>query len=471
MQPARQSLECIILLRSSSTARLLLAALLACPRCDLAPLGTSDSRLRCTGCGIDFPELGGIPWLFAEPEASLDEWRNRLDFTLQTLAHEHKQLVAAAVAEGIGALTRQRLTRLADATKDHAARLERLLAPLRTAPRKGSYESQLAFRTRVPLDQGLMTYAYNIHRDWSWGHEENEASFEVVRRGLDGASPRNVLVLGAGAGRLAYDLHMRTASDTTIVLDFNPFLLLLAQRITRGESVELYEFPLAPRTIADVAVCRTLSAEQPCREGLHYVLADAHRPPFVKGGFDTIVTPWLVDILPEPFENLCRRINGLLADNGRWINFGSLSFHIADPTLRYSAEECAEIIGSNGFDSPMLHETAMPYLCSPASRHGRQEQVVSWCAIKRHDAVAAPEHEALPSWLVNGREPVPLLDSFQQHAVSTRIRAFTMSLIDGRRSLQDMARVFAEQKLMTQAEAEAAIRAALIKMYERSRRP
>lgn len=49
---------------------------------------------------------------------------------------------------------------------------------------------------------------------------------------------------------------------------------------------------------------------------------------------------------------------------GRWINFGTLSFHVADPTLRYSAEECAEIIAATGFESPDIRETSLPYLCS-----------------------------------------------------------------------------------------------------------
>jgi len=450
--------------------KLSIAPLLACPRCDRTPLEQSEQHYRCEGCRVDFPFVDGIPWLFAEPAASLAEWRSRVDFSLQTLAQEHRQLVAAAKADNISELTRRRLTNLAEATQDHTARLETLLAPLRVDHKAASFASHLAFRTRLPSDQGLMTYAYNIHRDWSWGQEENEGSFGIVRDALNGASPGKTLVLGAGAGRLAYDLHMGTDSEATVVLDFNPFLLMLSQRITRGETVELYEFPLAPRNIDQHAVLRTLSAEAPCRDGLHYILADAHRPPFAKGSFDTIVTPWLVDILPERFETLCRRINTLLADHGRWINFGSLSFHIADPTLRYSTEECAEIIAGTGFDAPEMKDTPMPYLTSPASRHGRHEQVLSWHAVKRHTVPAPPRHEALPDWIVRGREPVPLLQSFHDQANSTRIRAYTLSLIDGRRSLHDMAQVLVDQKLMNYEEAAAAIRASLIRLYEASRR-
>jgi SAM-dependent methyltransferase len=315
-----------------------------------------------------------------------------------------------------------------------------------------------------------MTYAYNVHRDWSWGEEENEASFAIVREHLGDASPRHVLVLGAGAGRLAYDLHMRTHATATVVLDFNPFLLLLARELTNGGSVELYELPLAPRSLDDCAVRRTLSAPVRCRDGLHYVLADAQRPPFAPSAFDVVVTPWLVDILPEPFGNLCRRINTLLRDGGQWINFGSLSFHVADPAQQYSSEECAEIIGASGFDAPRLADTTMPYLSSPASRHGRVEQVVSWSAIKRQAVHIAPQPELLPAWLGASDEAVPLLNVFRGQATATRVRAYILSLIDGRRSLREIVAMFDRQNLMTHEEAEATIRSLLARMYESSQR-
>ena len=350
--------------------RFSLPGVLACPRCDRAPLEEGEGRHRCDACQIDFPSVDGIPWLFAEPAATLREWRSRADFTLQTLADEHRQLLAAAKTDDIGDLTRQRLTAHADATRDHTDRLAALLAPLKLEPLTARFESNLAFRTRLPSDQGLMTYAYNIHRDWSWGKEENEASFAIVREALAGASPGKTLVLGAGAGRLAYDVHMRTDAEVTVVHDFNPFLLLLARRITAGESIELYEFPIAPKSIGEHAVLRKLAAEQPCRDGLHYILADAHRPPFAKGSFDTVLTPWLVDILPERFGTLCKRVNALLANGGRWINFGSLSFHLGDPALRHTKEECAEIVAESGFRRAAIHRNvdAVPVLTGQPAR-------------------------------------------------------------------------------------------------------
>ena len=51
-------------------------------------------------------------------------------------------------------------------------------------------------------------------------------------------------------------------------------------------------------------------------------------------------------------------------------------------------------------------------------------------------------------------------------AMSTRIYAFTMALIDGKRSINDMAQLMEEQRLMPKQEAVHSIRRFLIRKYE-----
>jgi hypothetical protein len=441
--------------------------LLACPRCD-APLADGDGAWRCAGCRVDFPHVAGLPWLFAEPNAALGEWRGRLHFSLQKLERDRQQLAAALTSSTLRAATRARLESLEHATRDHAARLRALLAPLELEQRASSYETYLALRTRLPADQGLTTYHANIHRDWCWGAAENDASFTALEAALRAAPQNRALVLGAGAGRLAYDLHMRTTATTTVALDFNPLLAIVADTVSRGSTLELYEFPLAPR--AEPALLRTLAAPAAARPGLVHVLGDALRPPFRRGAFDTVVTPWLVDILPERFDVLCARINTLLADGGRWLNFGSLSFHDPDPAARYGVDECRAALADSGFDDVVIEEHEIPYLSSPASRHARREHIVSWSARKQRETKKVPRYQALPEWLVRGTDPVPLSDSFRSQAAATRIHAFLMSLIDGRRSIKDMATLIVEQRLMTAAEAEPALRSFFIKMHDDAHR-
>ncbi len=441
--------------------------LIACPRCDKSPLAQKEDNLHCSACKVDFPLLDGIPWMFAEPEASLGEWRGRMQFALQQLSHESAQLDTEIKNKELRPLTTRRLERYKNAIDSHRRSLQKLMQPLDVQSTSGNYETYLAMRTRLPVDQGLNTYYANVHRDWSWGDEENQASMKQIRAVLhENAELGNVLVLGAGAGRLAYDIHMQFDCSSTVALDFNPMLMFVANSVVRGDALKMHEFPIAPKSLEDDAVLRTLSAPDTVRDEFHLLLGDALRPPFAPQSFDTVVTPWLIDIITEDLPVLGARINSLLKDNGRWVNFGSLAFSSPQRALQYSPEETKGIVAECGFSDPYVSEATIPYMCSPASRHGRQEKVFTFSAYKERQVEQPARHRALPDWIVTGKEPVPLSPSFRTQAMSTQIYSFIMSLIDGKRSLQDMAIVLEKQQLMSREEAEPAIRSFLTKMYD-----
>jgi len=455
------------------TAENTLHTISACPRCDKTPLSLQESGYHCAACKTKFPDIGGIPWLFADPDATLGEWRNRLHFSLQQLAHEEKRLTAELKNGNLHELTQRRLERLETATRKHRHTLQELLSPIDVQTMQVSYESHLALRTRLPGDQGLNTYYANVHRDWVWGGIENEASLQQIISALEtsgGTESGQTLVLGSGACRLAYDVHCETSAERTVALDFNPLLLLIAQGLVRGEELQLYEFPLAPKSLDDVAILRTLKAPKKLQGDFNLVLADVLRPPFAPASFDTIITPWLIDIVSEKLPVFAARINQLLKPGGRWINFGSLAFDSPARADRYSAEEVVEIVAAAGFATPSLSEATIPYMCSPASCHGRQETVFTFAAVKEKTVKNPVRHKSLPDWIVIGDQAVPLLPSFKTQTLSTQIYSFIMSLVDGERSIRDMAQLLEQQKLMTRKEAEPAIRNFLTRMYDDSRR-
>ena len=448
-----------------------LAALLACPRCDKSPLEEDGGAFHCKACNVQFPSINGIPWMFAEPQAALGEWRGRLAFALQQTGHEISGLERELKSEDLHSLTRRRVERYKKGLEDHRRRLGKLLKPIDMQANYGSYETYLALRTRLPADQGLNTYYANIHRDWSWGDEENSASLKQIRSVLhDHAELGKVLVLGAGAGRLAYDIHRSLNCTTTVAMDFNPLLMLVAQAVTRGDKLKLYEFPIAPKSLEDDAILRPLTAPEPVDARFQLVLGDALRAPFSDASFDTVVTPWLIDIISEDLPVFAARINRLLVDNGRWVNFGSLAFSSPLRSRNYSPEETKAIVAECGFSDPYVSQKTIPYMCSPASRHGRQEKVFSFSAYKEREVRKPERHKALPDWLVTGKEPVPLSSSFRTQAMTTQVYSFMMSLIDGKRSIRDMASVLEKQKLMSKDEAEPAIRSFLTKMYDDSQK-
>ncbi len=448
-----------------------LTALLACPRCDKTPLDSTDDSFHCKACKVDFPMIGDIPWMFAEPHATLGEWRGRLQFALQSLSQEVTTLDQELKSKELSQLAKRRVERYRKCVDSHRRKLAKLLRPVDVQSLQGNVESYLALRTRLPSDQGLQTYYANIHRDWAWGDEENTASLKQVQAVLhDHAELGNVLVLGAGAGRLAYDIHTSLDCNTTVAMDFNPLLLLVAKTVTSGKQLNLYEFPIAPLALEDDAVLRKLAAPEPVNDNFHLVLGDALRPPFPEKSFDTIVTPWLIDVITEDLPIFAARINRLLKKEGRWINFGSLSFHSPRQSRCYSPEEVKAIVAENGFSDPYVSQATIPYMCSPASRHGRQERVFTFSAYKERNAKKPERYKALPDWLVTCNDPVPATQSFRQQAMTTQIYSFIMSLIDGRRSIKEMAVVLEKQKLMTREEAEPAIRSFLTKMYDDSQK-
>jgi hypothetical protein len=423
----------------------------------------------CAACSSGFPVIGDIPWLFADPRQSLADWRGRTGLLVEHLASEANAMRAAAATTGVAA-TRRRLERTAAAHDDQVTRLRALLAPLGIDRAAIAETTHQALGTRLPTEQGLTNYYVNLHRDWAWGDEENAAALAEIAA-VNGGDTRGLgltLVEGAGAGRLAYDVHAAGDAPLTVATDFNPLLLFVARDVFAGGSVELYEFPIAPRGADDHAVLRKLVAPAPSRAGLELVAADALQPPFADGAFDTVITPWFIDIIGEPFERVAARVNLLLKPGGRWINFGSLAFSRAAHADRIGLDEALELLGRAGFGAPALRETAVPYMRSPASRHSRIETTVTWLARKIGAAAQMPRERVLPEWLLRPELPVPRTKAFEMQAISSRVHAFLLALINGERSMREMAAMLVDQRLMPPEEAEAQVRLFLTRLHEDS---
>lgn len=443
----------------------MLSNLSQCPKCGRGALRAGPAGYICERCSAGYPVLGDVPWLFRDPRGAAAEWRARLGLLLADLRAD-ALACEAAIAGASPAPARERLALLARSLDEHARRLAQLLAPLQIDAAVPARETLQALRTSLPGSQGLTNYYANIHRDWCWGEEENAATLALLEAVVDdNLAGARVAVLGSGAGRLAYDWHAKHAPALTVAMDINPLLLAVAREMYAGRALELHEFPIAPRSIAGHAVLRRLQAPAAADERLLLVAGDALQAPFAPGAFDVVVTPWFIDIVEAPFPALAARVNALLKTGGLWLNLGSLAFASAQRALQFSLEEAVQLVEAAGFEPPRTHEQALPYMRSPASRHARIESTVAWAARKRGDVPEPAAHEP-PSWLADVTRAVPLPDGLRSQALATRIHAFLVSLVDGRRSIADIARVLVEQKLMKPDDAVPAVRAFLQRMHE-----
>ncbi len=414
-----------------------LLPLLACPAC-AAGLVAGARGLRCEGCGCRYPLVGHpdapVPWL-ADPIANVRaEWHARHAGFLAANAHERERLSTAIAADGTSRLARARLKTLLDGRRAQAKQVSTLLAPYLGGP---SRLPPALCAHKVPRHQGVLSYYDNVFRDWAWNTGEREALLDALTGVLPADShAERVLTLGAGAGYFPAALHELLAPELSLALDLNPLLVAVGSAMCRGETLTLTEFPLSPRDASSGAVSQGLAA--PGAVNVCWLLADALRAPLRDASFDLVVTPWLIDILPEDLRTFLPRLNRLLPPGGMWLNSGTLSFFHEHAGWCYSEGELMELIRESGFK---LHESSwrtVSYLHSPWSHHGRREGVLSFCAEKVEEVAVPAPFELLPDYLLDPGKPVASTPRLERLATEHLFKAQVLTTIDGTRCLNDI---------------------------------
>jgi len=344
-----------------------------CPRCRTR----LDGGVGCASCGQSYPRAGGIRVLMPDPSAHLDHWRMQLGLIIQEASRTNHALQLQAAEDGVREATRTRLEALARAIAEQVADVAAVLVPAIGDP--------LPPRDGVGLPRGAGDYLSCLFRDWAGSNahdEENNRSLAAIRRVTRGDDLGRMLVLGAGGCRLAYDLHVRCGGTETAVVDVDPFLLAVAEAVIRGASVGLTEASANAPAVDPVSRAWTLSAAAgPVGPNVfHFFLADGTEPPFADRTFDTVVTPWFIDQVPTDLDAFLRRVHGLLAPRGRWINHGPLIYRPdALPIARwYARQEIFELAEAVGFRMGAWESAVQPHLVSPLTGRGLIENVVTF---------------------------------------------------------------------------------------------
>ncbi|HEY8946094.1 MAG TPA: hypothetical protein VIM73_17620, partial [Polyangiaceae bacterium] len=203
-----------------------------CPQCR----AQLDAPPRCAACGHAYPALSSIRVLLPEPAAHCELWRRQLGLIVQQGSETPRALRLQAVEPGLGDATRARLEALARAIEAQVSDLARVLGPVLGGP--------LPPAQGLGLPRGATDYLACVFRDWAWADgqdAENARSLAALRRVGERQALGRILVLGAGACRLAYDLHAHCGATHTAVVDRDPFLLVMAEAVIRGASVALTE--------------------------------------------------------------------------------------------------------------------------------------------------------------------------------------------------------------------------------------
>jgi hypothetical protein len=212
--------------------------------------------------------------------------------------------------------------------------------------------------------------------------------------------------------------------------------------VASGETVELTELPRFPQGLGHVAVDQRLA----CPAGgsaktiapLHYLLGDAFAPPLAPESISLLATPWFVDIVPEDFGGLARRLGRWLVPGGRWLSFGPLSFESQAPEDRLTPEEMGQALEAAGFAVEHAALCRVDHLHSPHAMGRRGEEVFLFVATRGEAVVEALPFDFYPEWMTDGRQPIPALELFDGLRAERTFDVEILKCIDGRASIEDI---------------------------------
>jgi SAM-dependent methyltransferase len=409
---------------------------LCCSRCAGA-LVDADGGYRCGRCSGVYPVFAGIPCLVGDPVLWRTIWLRRLDDYSASVESRIQELQREAELPGLLPRTRQRLLRIATAFAQQLEAVSALFEPL-DAGSDPLVAAAIPSRPEPGPQAAILECYEHVFRDWVWGARECELALSFVAPLVPKGLAR-VAVYGAGAGRLAVDIHQACAPAQTFALDVNPLPFLVASRLTAGETVTLPEFPVDPTSDDVVVMARSLARPFVVRDGFSFLFADALRPPIPAGSLDAVVTSWFIDVARTDLRQTAAAINRVLRPGGTWVNFGPLRFQSA-LAHAYTIEEVLEIVGAGAFEVTSHDRQDLPYFDSPVSGSRRTDTVFRFAARKTGEAAAVDIPDVLPPWVANPLTPIPITPALVALGRTSMFTTGVLGMIDGNRSVVDVAR-------------------------------
>ena len=225
----------------------------------------------------------------------------------------------------------------------------------------------------------LTTLSY-LQRDWCRSHE-GESELTALERPLFaklkelGAERDSVLVLGAGAGRVAWDL--RQLYDQVYAIDMSLIMAYYFYQLL-NEDLEFFELSANNLRRSIDAVRRHTASLQPhvsdkdslssC-DNLSYFIGNAQNIPLPDHSLSAIISIYFTDLIP--LRTLLPEVKRTLKEGGLFVHMGPLEYHFTDLNDSLAADEIKTVFAANNFS--IVYETDIPvmHLRSAASMAAR----------------------------------------------------------------------------------------------------
>jgi len=425
------------------------------------PLTSVGQGLRCSDCGKVFPVLAGIPILVREPVGYI---RAELALLDRAVRAAQRRRDATDVRLPRAAQERHRDVFAAELARDEAFLV--LLAPARAAVAAsvGSERTSAGVARSGWTPDQLFPY---LLRDWTNTEEFGAASAAIcgaVERAFPDRSDKTVVCAGCGAGGLLAELR---GFENVWGFDLSLPTLFAARHLIDGSTLDL-SLPHAINPAGKI----TLHARPGARAqaNVRVLAMDALDTAFADGALDCVITSFMLDLLPDP-RKLAAEIHRILSVGGVWINYGPSGPLTA--FWRFDQTECAAFFEACGLDvtESKSYRTTYLDLSRDCPAWSFQNHVCYLTSARKSDRTVQREKASAPTRdemaslipqhfpnatiierrslgadqkraLVLRREPIPgRAESTQIGSDAARI----LELVDGKRTVQDIANAIAQK--------------------------
>lgn len=404
------------------------------------------------------------PFVFKNNFAAFLQWSVKFENFKASRLQAIDQLQKAENTVDLNATTKKRLALQKEAYIQQLSQFENLLTTFGFSKFDGN--TQAVLQHRVPSQQHFDSYFKNIFRDWAWGEDENKVYSQCLKK--LSLTQGKVLIIGGGAGRLAYDLAQQKPNLEILQIDINPLLSLIAQKICSGETVELCEisqFPIEEKSLASFHQLKAPAALNP--KQFQFVVGDITDHPFKDQQFDAIICPWVIDIIAENFSDFSKRLNFLLKPQGELLIFGPLSFEKQAPQNKLTADEVVHTLQESGFKNLAQDSLHTPYLQSPIESQQRFEKISVFHAQQEKGTKRPKNLQSYPNWLTDITVRITPSQSLVLLQSQKNLEAqFLGGLLSGK-SIKEMSTLIAQSGSgMTQQQAEDFIQSTFARLFE-----
>ena len=335
-------------------------SLLCCPETNDA---LSAERECLFTSSTTYPYINSIPWLLKGPENSFIQWSVKIQNHIQLEKKEIQFLQQSKIS-------------LKDLSQK--SRLERILTA-RTENLNVLMKTLTSFLIEVPLEleissQQISSYFRLIFRDWVWNENQEMITYRKFIESNMNNSHQNICFLGSGASGLSYEIARKYPKKQIISLDHNPFLLSIADKIFKGEEVELNDFSFFPTNIANTSAKYKVKVEKLSSDNHQFLFSSFPDLPFKEKSLDVIIAPWFFDILDTDFKESIRHTLKFLKPEGKFLLFGPSNIHKDKLNQQLCSDEINEFLSSL-FDKAEFNLENLEYLKNPIESQNRLEQV------------------------------------------------------------------------------------------------